>query len=816
MKKIILTLCIIYLSSISTIFSQPQITVGTINGVVYDIDTKKAVEYANIVLYRLKDSSIVKGTISNSAGLYELKEINPGRYYISIDFIGYNRQLYNNVIIKPESPSYQIAPIYLSKANIAMEGIEITANSKRIEYQIDKKIINASQEIAASGGSAVNILENSPSVQVDEEGNVSLRGSSSYTVLINGSPTVLTGTEALRQIPANTIDQIEIITNPSVKYDPDGTSGIINIILKKNKMEGLNGMTELSAGTGDKYSGTFSLNYKTNKWNFFTNANYDNQKMWHKVHSNRLLYLGDSISTLDSRIRMDIQRQTSNFKIGTEFSPNDQHTILLSTNIGLSSNERIGISKQTETDFNIKDNYYLSKDYSKTNRNLFEANLNYMFSSTDKTKRLNFNSTFNLEDSKKNNPQTVYNSTSDYSTITNINSAISTIEDETDIELKNKLDYTWNITKNYKLETGIQSMYYGSNELYGLNNYDTAIDQWENNPEYYRTMNYSEHIGSAYALVAGTLPYISFQIGLREEQNTRRISIEGYEQSIDLNRWDLYPSLHLSKELGNWQLQGGYSKRVKRPEGGDLEPDTTYVNKYFRRTGNINLTPEFTSSYEFNIQRTLSNDAFISLESFYRHTVDKIERIQTVLDNGLTIMTNDNIGEDHSIGCELSSNFYLFKKLNIFPSITAFHYRLEGNGKEYTIDASSIDMNARLNISYRITPITRFQFIGGYMGPSITAQGKREAMYMSTFAIRQDLFKRKINISARVVGLLDKNNFGFNSSGENFKSTTRFTRERPIFYVTLSYNFNNYKDRQRNGENGGQERESMGGGESIF
>jgi hypothetical protein len=242
---------------------------GIIKGVIVDIQSKEPMEYANIAIYNLVDSSLVTGGITNGKGEFEIRGISFGDYYLEAKFIGFDKSAIKEINISRENPTFNSGNITLKPSTLEIGSIDVVADKAAVEYKLDKKVVNVSQVYSAAGGSAANVLENTPSVQVDIEGNVTLRGSGSFTVLIDGRPSVLSGSDALRQIPASALDNIEIITNPSAKYEPDGSAGIINLITKKNSLNGLSGIINGSIGTGDKYRGDFLLNYRTEKFNYF-------------------------------------------------------------------------------------------------------------------------------------------------------------------------------------------------------------------------------------------------------------------------------------------------------------------------------------------------------------------------------------------------------------------------------------------------------------------------------------------------------------------------------------------------------------------
>ena len=240
---------------------------GKIKGKIIDNNTTQPLEFANIALFDKVDSTLISGTISSENGEFEMQGINFGQYYLVANYIGFNKSEVTNIIIDEINPLYVSGIIELIPATVEIGSIDVVADKSAVEFKLDKKVVNVSQVINAAGGTAVDVLENTPSVQVDIEGNVSLRGSSNFTVLIDGRPSVLSGADALRQIPASALENIEIITNPSAKYEPDGNAGIINLIMKKNAMQGVNGIVNATLGTGDKYRGDITLNYRTEKFN---------------------------------------------------------------------------------------------------------------------------------------------------------------------------------------------------------------------------------------------------------------------------------------------------------------------------------------------------------------------------------------------------------------------------------------------------------------------------------------------------------------------------------------------------------------------
>ena len=257
---------------------------------IRDSTTDGGIEYATVGLYRQSDSTLVNGIVTDPSGAFDLKGIPDGQYYLDVNFIGYVKKRIHNITITPQSAMVDMGPIVLHPNITQIGDVQVVAQSNRVEYKIDKKVVNVSQDIAASGGTLVQVLENTPSVQVDVEGNVTLRGSGNFQLLIDGKPSVIQGSEGLQQIPASAVQNLEIITSPSAKYDPDGNAGIINIIMKKQKNMGIGGVVNASIGTRNKYTGDFLLNFRQKKINFFVGAEYANQKNYNKGEGERRTY----------------------------------------------------------------------------------------------------------------------------------------------------------------------------------------------------------------------------------------------------------------------------------------------------------------------------------------------------------------------------------------------------------------------------------------------------------------------------------------------------------------------------------------------
>ncbi|HPB06324.1 MAG TPA: carboxypeptidase regulatory-like domain-containing protein, partial [Prolixibacteraceae bacterium] len=297
---------------------------GVVKGKIVEKGSNVALEYANVAIYKSADSSLVSGSIANDLGTFKLTGLDQGVYYVEVKFIGYDKLSLNNISVTKNQMQVDLGEIQLAPSSENIKEVKVVAQNKAIAYEIDKKVIDPSQFPTSANGTAVDVLANSPSVSVDIEGNVSLRGSSNFTVLIDGRPTPFTASDALEQIPASTIRNIEVITNPSAKFDPDGNSGIININTKKSKLMGFSGIANANADSYGSLSGDFLLNFKKGKFNFFVGGNRSNNKGGGESESINKTFGADTISTI-SIGKSDREFNAWSIKAGIDYFINDKN-----------------------------------------------------------------------------------------------------------------------------------------------------------------------------------------------------------------------------------------------------------------------------------------------------------------------------------------------------------------------------------------------------------------------------------------------------------------------------------------------------------
>ena len=775
---------------------------GLITGTIYDKQSNKAVEYASIAVYSQRDSLLLGGTVSQSNGHFRISDLPYGKHYLLVSFIGYENSIISDIAISPKQKEVNAGRIMLSQTAFSMQEVEVSTERRHIEYQIDKRVINVSRDIVGASGTAVDILENTPSVSVDIDGNVSLRGTSNFTVLIDGKPSVISANDLLKQIPASSIDQIEIITNPSAKYDPDGIGGIINVITKKQRLDGFNGITNLTLGMYKNYALGVLLNYRINKVNVFVDFNTNRRGTPGKWSMNRTSTLKDTnyyILANSERLRFHTGLSVNS---GIEYSINNRNYLSFSFERSLRSYGNTADSRYHEyANPLVYDLYFLRETASKRDYNSYSGNLYYQHKFKKPKHELSSSIIYSVNDGGEVEELEEFMTDSDFELLSIAAYRQRSKSENQHSDLRIKADYELPLNEKSKFEAGVQARINNGLAVYDFEKLDTLLMDWKLDSEKHNDLEYRRNIYAAYSTYTGSLMSIDYKLGFRFEYTDRLIKQNVLNIEYPVIRPDYFPSIHLSKKLNEKnQIMASYSKRVNHPREWFLDPFPNYFDPNNIRVGNPALEPEFIHSYEINYQRRM-NKVFFSVETYYRQTNNKISRISTLNDNNVMIHTWDNLNRDYSIGTEVSGNFDIKPWWQMNLSFNFFNYNIRGEILDEDINQVTNTYSLRFNTSLRMKWGSRIQLTSSYMAPSLTAQGKTKPYFHSNLGIRHDFFKNKLTASLSVRNFLGTSKWGFTSTGHNFTIDQEFQQYWPVVQLSLNYNINNYKRRQeRNGD----------------
>jgi len=784
---------------------------GTIKGIVKDKDLKTTVEYATVSVFTMADSTLINGTITNAKGEFELKQLKPGLYYVEVSFIGYNKKTIRNIPINRDHRVANLKEVLISQASEALGEVVINAERLPVQYQIDKKVVPVSRQLTTASGNAVDVLESVPSINVDIEGNVSLRGSSNFTVLVDGRPSILEAADILTQMPSSVIENIEIITNPSAKYDPEGSSGIINIITKKGNLKGLSGVVNLNVGTFNNHGADFLVNLRKNKFNFHLGMDYGNRNFSGDRESENRTIKTDSTTYVLSNGESDRERLGYGIRTGFDYEINDKNSVTLGLRYGgrqMDMGSDLNYTEYSKFSDGSTSSVEKYKSYDNWNRDMefYNANFSYLRKFKGKGHQLltqvNYSYRDGDEKSKTERKQ---------------NGAIVDGKESTEkgpgSHLDIRADYTLPLGGKSKFEAGYQAKLRQSEDITTQSDYTDAgyIPQ----PEYSHEVDYKKDVHGIYALYANQTGILGYQLGLRSEYTDREIKYKGETESFTINRWDFFPTIHTQIDLseGN-QLMASYTRRIQRPRGWNLEPFITWSDAYNVRKGNPDLKPEYIDSYELGYQKRIGEQS-ISFETYYRVTHNVMERIRSVYQDNVMLSSFDNVGTDYSLGIEtmLNLNFAKWFKNDLIGNV--YHYKEEGDyttynsEKEPTVQdfsTESFNWSLRNNSTIMFNKTTRFQVNVIYNSASKKAQGERKGFVMANIGLKKDFMKRKLSATLQLRNILNTAKHENISEGPGFYNYSKFDMQWPSIKLNLSYKINNYKKKRgARGENGDME-----------
>ncbi len=767
---------------------------GNLTGKISDETSKKPMEYVTVVLYSFKDSSMVAGTISNSEGNFTISVPDSGKYYLDISYLGFEKKRIQPIVLTEKSNKINLGEIFLSPSTEDINEIIVTGTRSAIEYKVDKRVINVDKNITAQGGTAVQALENTPSVQVDAQRNLTLRGSSDYLVLIDGKPSVLKGSEALKQLPSSAIKQIEVITNPSAKYDADGNAGIINVILKKEKLQGLSGSVNLSAGVPDKNNSNAILSYRKGKLNYFAGVDYADNRYTTKITIDNITFKTTGNQFIDEVAKQFSDNNNLSFKGGIDFDPNEKNSFSVSGSIG-----RQGYDSGTDAKYHIWENetlnnYNTSSNFMDVTGDVLTFTTDYRYKFSDE-QILSFTNYYNQWDGVDDNMLEEYNS-DDFFNPESISSMLNFTKNNFNYQYRSNLDYSMPV-KNGKFEAGVQFRYENRKEDLLFRNYNVTSGNWHENNQFSYKQKYNNSIYSGYAIWSGKAYGVNYQVGLRSEYFTRTNDLSNSEELSVYNKFMLYPSVHLSKDIKeNQMLQLNYSRRINRPQPYLLNNTPSYVDPYNIFKGSPDLKFEFSDNFEFNY-RTIINKLTLSTQTYFRNTTNSFSAVRLLNEEGVMIHQLTNSKNQVAFGIEQEVDYKLFKWWQLNGNINVYNYTLKTLVSETEKKQKVNTWDARLVSSFNFKTNTRFQVIGYYRAPGVDAMGETTGFAVCNLAVNQVFLKGKITAGISANNIFNSVVFDYSVETDQYDNNYRIQSESPFVMANLSLNLNNFRNKKR-------------------
>lgn len=768
----------------------------TISGKIVDKMTLNPVEYANVVLFKRSDSLMINGTITDSSGTFRINGIHAGKYFLAVSFIGYNKKNID-IDLKSDDKTLYLDTILMENASGSLKEVSIVANVNPVDYRIDKKVINASQQLNSSGGTAIDLLRNVSSVVVDANGTVFVRGSSNFKLLIDNRPSPVQGSEGLEQIPAASVQNIEIITSPSAKYDPEGTAGIINVILKKEKKKGISGILNGSAGMNKKYTTDGMISYNKQKIHAFLGADFQNRFFYPYSLYNRETKIGDTTKYTDYQTFRKTNMNRLLFRSGLDYNFSS-HDIITLNGIYHDLFFKRDFDTHTKDWYSYDDSSY----YSRLNNNynlegqLVSANLGFTHSFPEKEHEL---STFILYNDLKflsKDNMNRYNTPSSFEP-TGIPFCNRSFINNFRKYLQIKADYSLPL-KKFKFETGYQVDLTLKKAMFNYENFNLNSKQWLADSTLSNKINFSQQIDALYATFGGELWKMKFEFGLRAEYYTRNLDQKTTQLEYGMEMYNFFPSFQISKTFtSDQEVQLRYGRRVNRPDDQALNPYPYFTDAYTIQTGNPSLKPEFIDSYELNYRKNFKWGA-LTLESYYRQTNNVFSQNIVALPDTRFWIYSENFGTDRTIGTDLGTNVTLYKWWNLISGVSITYSRQKATVSGIYYDVSNLVANCNLSSNFIISDFTKIQISGRYLSPQKLIEGDYRRTWNLSISARQDLFKKKCSLTFSINDIFKSDYYYFDSRKPAYRVYGSFHTEAPLVTLSVGYKFNDYESPKKN------------------
>ena len=812
----------LFLFSISFIFSQQQEKNKNeiiIQGTVIDGNTKQPLEYATVIL-KNKETSLLSGGLTDFNGNFKIATPQ-ATYEVSVKYISFKSKIFP---VEEININKKFGIIALYENTNSLNEIVIVAEKTTVDIRLDKKIFNIGKDLSIRGGNASDVLGNVPSVQVDVEGNVSLRGNENVTILIDGRPSALVGmngADALRQIPAEAIEKVEVITSPSARYDAEGTAGILNIILRKNKLVGFNGSLQLDLGIPERVGTAFNANWRTEKWNFFTNTGFRYNATPGNAFSDSdfLSSTAQNARVLESRKFGRLSRSLFT-SFGAEYylTPNSSVIGNIVFNSGNDDDVNTNDIKRFNSEGVINEATFRTESEGE-DENRIQYTVDYVNNFSQNGRKLSISSQYSTE------AENVLNNITEVDTSLNLlNDLEQVIEDQDENSGLFQVDYVHPVGEDIQYEAGYRGNYRNIFNSFFLaerqdfeNNGPLIPDAGLNN-----SFNYEEFVNAAYFQYGQKFNKISLLAGVRYEYTSIEIAQQTATTKNNRSYGNLFPTVNLGFEFKDGEnITLGYNRRIRRPRGRSLNPFPSRSSESNMYSGNVALNPVITDALDLGYLKRW--DKFtLSTSLYYNISTDNWERIQEdtgmLTDNGdpITRRFPINLSTEERVGLELTLNYRPIKAWNINSDFNLYNVTSAG---DYTNLSTNVTQNfdfentsffIRLNQKISLPGKTDVQINTNYRGPSQNAQTKSKGVFSMNLAASRDLFDESASLSLNFSDVFNSSISQRTTILPNFlEQYSEFQWRDPQIRISFVYRFNQKKERERKGSgtDGGEDYE---------
>ncbi|MEM1326794.1 MAG: TonB-dependent receptor [Bacteroidota bacterium] len=766
------------LTIVGLLTATPILAQFQIKGQIVDIN-KQALEYATVSAFD-RDSNLVDGTITDAAGIFSL-ELAEGDYRLDIAFIGYASQSQSIELTQ----NIDLQQITLAADDVVLDGVEVTAEQSQMSLQLDKKVFNVGKDLLARGGTATEILDNVPSVTVEPSGTVSLRGNSGVTILINGKPSALARNNALSSIPASSIERVEVITNPSARYESAGNAGIINIVLKADKRRGFNGSATVTAGVPADFRPTFAFNLRREKINFFGNVGARYANFIGRRDSERQNFDENLASSFRSDTDQDRKDKAAFGFVGMDYFIDEEHTLTASysnysvvntdsetTDFIFRDAENKIIQDWTQTfDYREPESYNqidisFAKKFLEEEKKKLNITFQHDFWFNDETENIRIQENFPLDD-------------------TRLRLRTNTIESSRDYLLQ--ADYVVPVGDNGTFETGLRAETRVIKSDFLAEN--RPNDEWQVFQGFDNELDYFERIGGAYIQYGQQLEKLSYLLGLRGEYTFIGIDLLDQPGDVEKTYTRFFPTANVSYQFQEGtSAQVSYSRRIRRPQFWQLNPFAGLNDPNSIFMGNPDMDPAYTDRVEINAVQTWEKLTF-NPAIYASRTLDYFGFFFEQRADGVVLEMPVNLEQEDNYGAELLINYRPTDALSFNVEWNGFAFDQTGQFEDQNFDFSAATWSSRLSINYRFLKTFSFQARGNYQAAYENAITKRQPIFFADFGLSKQFLEDKLTLTLNLRNAFDSRWYRNTVTQSTFIQENNQAWNVRRFGVELSYQF---------------------------
>jgi outer membrane receptor protein involved in Fe transport len=767
-------------------------------GMIQDSVSNAPLGYASVSIYNVADRKLINGNLSTDDGKFEI-DLPEGQYYAEINFVGY-KSIVTKEFKVDKGKAMHLGTFVLSPVPDLLDEVVIQGEKSTMELSLDKKIFNIGKDLANSGGTASDILTNIPSVAVDPEGNIKLRGSDNVKILIDGKPSGLVsfkGGSGLQQLQASMIERVEVITNPSARYEAEGLGGIINIVLKKEKTQGFNGSIDAITGHPDNFGLAANLNYRHKKVNFFINYGLAYRDLPGRSSMYQEAYDDDTTFILKQTNTAAIQGLNNNIRGGLDLYFSEKSILtgsylyrrsdakrvmdILYKDYYSSTDNPAGYTTRTQDEDEVEPN----SEYSLIYKRIFEGKGHELLA------EVKF-----LDNWESSDQMFTQNSFESDGTPIDTELIQRSLNDESEKQLLFQVDYTRPVGKEGKFESGLRRSNRNMENDYIVTERN-AEGEFHALPELDNVFFYDEYIAAGYAILGNKSKSVSYQAGLRAEWTDIETTLEKTNEKNPRDYMNLFPSAHLSFALPKENsVQISYSRRIRRPFYNDLSPFMTYSDSRNYYSGNPDLDPEYSDVIEVGHIKYFTIGS-LSTSLFNRRTTDKIDNIRRVDDQGNAVNIPENLVSETAYGVDVAGTFDITKWWKWDVNMNVFYADMDGSNIESSYKTSTYSWFARQTSRFNLTKDLLLQVRTNYEAPQKTVQGSRKALYYADVSLSKDILKGNGTINLNVLDVFNTRKMRSISEGELFYSYRTNQPRRRQINLTFSYRINRSKSARK-------------------